>query len=117
MRKPLKIGFTAALALFQLGQDVFVLLAAVKFVCELLGDNNDGTFTPSCQRAMKAANLFGCVLAVWLFWLFLIIWALIGMWGKRSAPAAENPDRRPGSGSDRVPRGTAIRDLGRRRRG
>ena len=93
MRKPLKIILTAALTIFQLVTDVSLLLAIVRFVCELLGDNNDGTFTPSTRRTMIAANLLVCKLAVWLFWLYLIVWALIRMWGKRPGAAAEKSDR------------------------
>lgn len=84
MKATVKVFLTAALALFQLVMTGFVLLAAAAFVFELLGDNDDGTFTPNFQRTMIAAMQFLCVLAVWLFWLYLTIRALPRMWCKNS---------------------------------
>ena len=84
MRATVKVLSTAALACFQLVMTGIVLFAAAKFAFELLGDNNDGTFTPTSRRTMIAAGQFFCVLAVWLFWLYLTVRALIRMWCKNS---------------------------------
>lgn len=87
MRTAVKVPLTAALACLQLVITGVVLFAAAKFVFDWLGDNDDGTFTPGSRRTMIAARQFLCFLAVWLFWLYVTIRALTGMWGKK-APGA-----------------------------
>jgi hypothetical protein len=90
MRTAVKVFLTAALAFFQLVMTGVVLFAAAAFVFELLGDNDDGTFTPSARRTMIAARQFLCVLAVWLIWLYVTIRALIRMWRKKAEAAPKN---------------------------
>ena len=105
MTKSLKVILTGALALIQLAALMIPLFGLAYFIREFGGDNDDGTFTPTAARRWKAALVLAVFLAIWVGQLYASLRALF-------------KDRRPATGSDRVPKGTSTnRDIWRRRRG
>ena len=120
MRGTVKVALTFLLGVLQLTALAVLLVGMAAAAREFLGDNDDGTFTPTLPRRIQAVTMLAGCLAIAGGVMYATIRVLLGMWSKRAAaPLPENQTAAPTKvpGSDRVPRGTSNRDLWRRRRG
>ena len=85
-----KLVLTALSVFVQLAATGILLFVAVGAMTIILGDNDDGTFTPTTLRILQGGLLFAVFFAAWVAVLFVTIRGEIRMWRNRdtlSAPA------------------------------
>ena len=93
MNKPVfvaKLVLTALSVFVQLAATGILLFVAVGAITIILGDNDDGTFTPNNLRTLQGCLLFAVFFAAWIGVLLVTIRGEIRMWRNRdtlSAPA------------------------------
>ena len=84
-----KLVLTALAVLVQLAATGILLFVAAGAVTIILGDNDDGTFTPNNLRILQGGLLFAIFFAAWVAVLFFTIRSEIRMWRNRAPAPAE----------------------------
>ena len=79
-----KLVLTALSVFVQLAATGILLFVALGALTTILGDNDDGTFTPTVWRTLQGGLLFAVFFAAWVGVLFLTILGEIRMWRNRA---------------------------------
>ena len=88
-----KLVLTALSVFVQLAATGILLFVAVGAMTIILGDNDDGTFTPTTLRILQGGLLFAVFCAAWVAVLFFTIRGEIRMWRNRDTAPAERRRR------------------------
>ena len=88
-----KLVLTALSVFVQLAATGLLLFVALGCFFIILGDNGDGTFTPTTLRILQGGLLFAVFCAAWVTVLFFTIRGEIRMWRNRDTAPAERRQR------------------------
>ncbi len=88
-----KLVLTALSVFVQLAATGILLFVALGALTTILGDNDDGTFTPATLRILQGGLLFALFFAAWAAVLFFTIRGEIRMWRNRAPAPAERRQR------------------------
>ncbi len=83
-----KLVLTALSVFVQLAATGVLLFVALGCFFIILGDNDDGTFTPNNLRILQGGLLFALFFAAWAAVLFFTIRGELRMWRNRNTPSA-----------------------------
>ncbi len=84
-----KLVLTALSVCVQLASTGILLFVALGCFFIILGDNDDGTFTPNNLRILQGGLLFALFFAAWAAVLFVTIRGELRMWRNRGPAPAE----------------------------
>ena len=75
-----KLVFTALAVFVQLAATGILLFVAMGCFFTVLGDNDDGTFTPTALRTLQGCLLFALFFVAWIGVLFVTIRGELRLW-------------------------------------
>ena len=88
-----KLVLTALSVFVQLAATGILLFVAAGCFFTVLGDNDDGTFTPTTLRILQGCLLFALFFAAWAAVLFFTIRGELRMWRNRDTAPGERRQR------------------------